>query len=231
MVTASGAVAALPLEVRDLAARLGARGDPALSVVTLRQRGTMRDPPAGRAMRFTARQTICLRHSAFTWRASTGPFGSMSVTDAFKDETGVLEVRALGLVRVAGASGGAALAKGEVMRYLAELAWAPDAMLVNPSLVWTVVDSRTLRVGAGHGEARGEVELRLDEHGRIDCISANDRPRKEGTVFVERAWVGRFFDYQLHHGRWLPFAGEVGWVLDGQTAIAWRGTILSWAIA
>jgi len=42
---------------------------------------------------------------------------------------------------------------------------------------------------------------------------------------------GRFFDYRRHQGRWLPFAGEVGWVLEGQPFTAWGGEILSWAIA
>ena len=117
------------------------------------------------------------------------------------------------------------------MRYLAELAWAPDAILYNNSLAWTVIDSRTLRVTAGKDSARGEVELRLDKNGRVACILAQDRPRKEGSGFVERPWCGRFFDYRKHQERWLPFAGEVGWILAGQTFIAWRREVLSWRAA
>jgi hypothetical protein len=221
-------VVALPREVRDLATRLGAADWASVSSVMLRQRGTMRDRPEGREMRFRAVQTICLRRPEFAWRASTGPFGCISVTDAFRDGEANLEVRALGFLRIAGVRGGAAAAKGEVMRYLAELAWAPDAILRNPSLVWTVADDRSLRVSAGQGEARGAVELRLDENGRIGHIRAEDRPRKEGSGFVERPWRGRFFDYREHRGRWLPFAGEVGWVLNGQTFVAWRGEMLDW---
>jgi hypothetical protein len=74
-------------------------------------------------------------------------------------------------------------------------------------------------VSAGRERARGEVELRLDESGRIACVLAQDRPRKEGSGFVERPWRGRFFDHRKHQDRW-PFAGEVGWILDGQTFIA-----------
>jgi hypothetical protein len=182
-------------------------------------------------MRFRASQTINLRRPEFVWRASTGPFGCVSVTDALRDGEAELEVRAFGLLRIASVAGGAAAAKGEVMRYLAELAWAPDAILCNPWLAWTVLDGRTLRVSAGQDQARGEVELRLDESGRIADILAEHRPRKEGSTFVERPWRGRFFDYREHHGRWLPFAGEVGWVLEGQAFTAWRGTLLNWTIA
>lgn len=222
---------ALPPEVRNLAAQLGATGSSSQSSVTLTQRGTMRDRPASREMWFRAAQTINLLRSEFEWRASTGPLGCIAVRDAMKGGEAELEVRAFGLLRIARVRGRAAAAKGEVMRYLAELAWAPDAILCNPTLAWTVVDERTLRVGAGHGPARGEIELELGESGRIAHVRAGDRPRWEGADFVERAWRGRFTDYREHRGRWLPFAAEMGWVLDGQTSVVWRGALLSWAIA
>ena len=222
---------ALPREVRELAARAGATGGGLLSTVTLRQRGIMRDPPAGRKMRFRALQRINLRSCEFEWRASTGPFGCISVLDALQGEEAALEVRVFRRLRIAGVRGGAAAAKGEIMRYLAELAWAPDAILGNPTLAWRVIDARRLRVSAGDGDACGEVELRLDESGRIASIAARDRPRMEGGGFVERPWRGHFFDYRQHQNRWLPFSGEVGWVLGEQTVTAWRGEILDWNIA
>lgn len=221
----------LPPEVRDLAARLGATSNPVGSSITLCQRGTMRERPTSRVMRFKALQTIDLRRPEFVWRAATGPFGCVSVIDALKNGEANLAIRAFGLLPIASAKGGAAAAKGEVMRYLAELAWAPDAILFNPMLAWTVVDARTFRVSAGQDEAQGEVELQLDESGRIARVEAEDRPRKEGSGFAERPWRGRFLDYRRYRGRWLPFAGEVGWILDGQPFTAWRGTLLSWAIA
>jgi hypothetical protein len=194
-VSATSQPVALPPEVRNLAARLGATGSTSLSSVTLTQRGTMRDQPASREMRFRAVQTIDLRRSEFEWRASTGPLGCISVRDAIRGGEADLEVRAFGVLRITSVQGGATAAKGEVMRYLAELAWAPDAILCNPTLTWSVVDGRTLRVGTGQGLAHGEVELQLNESGRIAHVRAEDRPRKEGTGFVERPWHGRFFEY------------------------------------
>jgi uncharacterized protein DUF6544 len=75
-----------------------------------------------------------VRRAEFEWRASTGPFGCISVIDALKDGRADSEVRAFRRLRIAGVRGGAAAAKGEIMRHLAELAWAPDAILYNPSL-------------------------------------------------------------------------------------------------
>lgn len=221
----------LPPEVRALALRLGAVRDPAPARVTLAQAGRMRDGPTDRFAPFSARQGIDLRQPAFTWRARTGPLGCVSVTDALQDGEARLEVRFLGLLRLAGLRGGEEAAKGELMRYLAELAWAPDAILSNPSLSWRVLDERTLRVAAGHGAARAEVELGLDGEGRIASARADDRPRHEGGRFVPRPWRGRFHDHRRHEGRWLPFAGEVGWQVDGRWFTVWQGRIERWAVA
>jgi len=182
-------------------------------------------------MRFRATQMIDLRRPHFEWQAVTGPFGLISVIDAFHDDQPKLEVRLLRRLRIAGVSDGAAAAKGEIMRYLAELAWAPDAILHNHLLAWSVVGDHTLRVSAGHGPALGAVEFRLDKDGRIGSVFAPDRPRKEASGFVARPWHGRFSDYRLHEGRWLPFTGEVGWVLAGQEFVVWRGKMMSWRLA
>jgi hypothetical protein len=123
-------------------------------------------------MRFNAVQTIELRRPEFVWRASAGPFGCVSVIDALRNGEADLEVQVFRLLRIASVKGGTVAAKGEIMRYLAELPWAPDAILLNPMLAWTVVDGRTFRVSAGQGQARGEVELQLDESGRIARVLA-----------------------------------------------------------
>ena len=69
-----------------------------------------------------------LHHSEFEWRAFTGPLGLITVVDALKNGEADLEVRLLRHVRIASVKGGASSAKGEIMRYLAEIAWAPDAI-------------------------------------------------------------------------------------------------------
>jgi hypothetical protein len=218
-------------EVRRLAERLGARGEFPLSAVALTQRGTMARSPRSRAMSFTARQSISLQRPAFAWRAATGPLGCVSVIDALEDGKTRLEVRLFDWVPLVKASEGAAAAKGEVMRYLAELAWAPDAITRNRALSWTVGDDGTLHVAAGEGEARGSVALTLDAEGRVAGISAQDRPRQEGRGFVERPWRGRFFEYRRHGERWLPFRAEVAWILDGTPFVTWRGQLTSWTVA
>jgi hypothetical protein len=44
-------------------------------------------------------------------------------------------------------------------------------------------------------------------------------------------WRGRFSDYRRHFGRWLPFAGEVGWEIDGKEIVYWQGKIADWGLS
>ncbi len=222
-------VSRLPEEVRDLALRLGARSDDSHSAVLLTQLGTMSNAPSARAIRFRAQQAIDLVRPAFVWRASAGPFGCISVVDALTARPN-LEVRLFGLLRLVGLDDGPDLTKGELMRYLAELAWAPDAILKNSALSWKVTDAGTFQVSAAFSQACATVELKLDADGRIAAIDAPDRPRREGGRFVSRPWRGRFFDYRRHENRWLPFQAEVGWFLDGQLFVTWRGELMSWRL-
>ncbi|WP_293882046.1 DUF6544 family protein [Sphingomonas sp.] len=116
-----------------------------------------------------------------------------------------LDVPLFGLISLAHMTG-PAFAKAEIMRYLAEIAWATDAMLINRSLVWSVIDSRTLKVAASSEAGHRSVRIDLDDEGRIGGIFASNRPLSNGKTVEERAWSGRFFDYRRHAGRWLPSA-------------------------
>ena len=219
-----------PPAVCDLARRLGACDGPSNETVRLMQIGSMR-AEAHKAFRpFSATQMIRLDRCEFRWRARTGPLGLVSVTDAFVGGAPTLEVKVLGFIPLARGPHDADAAKGEIMRYLAELAWAPDALLRNRTLDWDILDERRLRVRHGQGASRAGVELRLDDEGRIGTIFAPDRPRYEGSRFIARPWHGRFFDYRWRAGRWLPFQAEVAWGVEGRKVTVWRGEIVGWEL-
>ena len=221
---------ALPGPVLDLAKRLGVETGSSAHQVTLTQSGDMRLGKGSRRTHFLAGQTIDVVDTGFEWRAGFGPFGAISVTDAYLEGVGSLDVRLFGFIGLAHMTG-PAFAKGEMMRYLAEIAWAPDAILLNHSLIWSVIDDRRLSVAAGSGAGYGCVRIDLNDEGRIGGIFAPDRPFADGKIVEERPWSGRFFDYRLHKGRWLPFGAEVGWTVDGQVVNYWCGTMTSWAVA
>ena len=141
---------------------------------------------------------------------------------------GRLDVMALGVIPVARAERSSALMRGELMRYLAELAWAPDAFLFNTTLRWREDGPDRLSVSAGAGETAVEVTLSLDSDGRIAGAFAPDRPRSATAPIQPTPWRGRFCDYRHNDTRWLPIAGEVAWEIDGKETIYWQGRIDGW---
>lgn len=225
--------ARLPVALRDLALRLGADPQTGLQEVRLKQSGRMKTKlDATSWMPFTATQTISIRTCTFDWLAHAGPFGMISARDALAaGEEGQLDVTALGFIPIARAKHTPALVRGELMRYLAELPWAPDAILYNTELRWRQYGPDKFAVSAGAGETASEVVLSLDSDGRIAGAFAPDRPRSATEPVLLTPWRGRFSDYRRHDGRWLPFAGEVAWEIEGNEIMYWQGRIEQWEMA
>lgn len=215
----------LPSAVLSLAGNARAQPMPASAVVEISQRDQMWSRPGARPSQFTARQLFRIDQPAFLWMAKYGPLGLVSVTDCFIGGRGELEARLLGLFTVAKMAGNHRIDHGELMRYLAELPWNPDAILSNDRLTWDVKEPQLLLVGVKNQPAKVAVSLR---DGLIDTVFAEARPRAEGRQLVDRPWRGRFWDYRSVAGRRMPIRGEVAWVLDGKEFVYWRGEILSW---
>lgn len=219
----------LPPPVYDLGLRLGANPEMNRSIVQLKQTGRLKQKIGTASwMSFTATQTISTRECAFDWQARAGPLGMVSARDALKNGEGRFDVMALGVIPIIRAKHSTALMRGELMRYLAELAWAPDAILLNTELRWREDGPDQLAVSVGSGETAAEVILSLDSEGRIAGAFAPDRPRSTTAPFLPTPWRGRFSDYRHHGNMWLPFAGEVAWEIGGKEEVYWQGRIERW---
>nr|WP_155847481.1 DUF6544 family protein [Asticcacaulis sp. AC402] len=181
-------------------------------------------------MGFTATQTISTRNCEFDWRTRAGPLGVISGRDALQGGEGRFDIMALGFIPIARAAHTPALVRGELLRYLAELPWAPDAILHNSRLRWRTDGPDTLAVSAGSGETACEVELSLGNDGRIASGFAPDRPRSASAPTLPTPWRGRFSDYRNLNGTWLPFAAEVAWEIGGKEIVYWQARLDQWAL-
>lgn len=232
MMSSSKTNAQLPSAVRDLASRLGVKPKHERVQVALKQTGRMKAKlEAQNWMAFNATQSISTWTCAFDWRARVGPLGLITGRDALEHGEGRFDIKALGFIPLARAAHTPALVRGELMRYLAELPWAPDAILQNAELRWSVEGPDALSVSAGQGETESKVILNLDTDGRIAGAFATDRPRSATAPFLPTPWRGRFSDYRQHAGLWLPFAGEVAWEIDGRELIYWQARVDHWEAA
>ena len=119
---------------------------------------------------------------------------------------------------------GAQVTKGELIRYLAELAWAPHAMLRNPQLSWREIDTTTVEVSADSQAGPARVRL-IFENGDITLIEADDRPRMIGRRIVPTRWQGRCCDYREMNGCRIPTRAVVSWLLEDGPFEYWRGQV------
>ncbi len=229
----------IPEIVRDFALKAGAVDKNSPLSVFFYQLCDMRMNPGDDWMNLRAEQVIGIQKLGFVWYAEQkrSLFVTMRVVDAFVDGRGALKVRALGSLPIADMSGPGA-DEAELMRYLAELPWAPDAMLHNPQLRWRRLDDKTVEVEAGQGGVLAKVRLYFDESGDIVEMQADARGRSEGTEVVPRPWRGYYSDYRKIEGefagetgfRRIPTKAEIGWVLDDGYFAYWRGQIATYGL-
>ena len=114
--------------------------------------------------------------------------------------------------------------KGELMRYFAELAWVPHAMLYNPQLSWREIDASTVEVSAESQAGPARVRL-IFENGDITRIEADDRPRMVGRRVVPTRWQGHCCDYREMNGCRIPPRAVVSWLLEDGPFEYWRGRV------
>jgi hypothetical protein len=123
--------------------------NPVPKTVWLSQCGEMRANLRDPWRPFIAEQVISIHEPGFVWlaRMQAAPLLYAHILDCYVGGEGLLEVRLFGSLRLARAAGPQA-SRGELMRYLAELSWAPHAMLHNPHLSWREIDANTIEVSA-----------------------------------------------------------------------------------
>jgi hypothetical protein len=195
--------------------------------VRITQRGEMWLKPGRRATRFEATQSFDPERVGFCWRARfrlLGPL-NLQVVDDYADGDGKLEVRLfrLPLQRQRGTE----TVKGEALRYLAELPFAPSAMLLNDQLEWRSLDERSTEVATTVAGERLSVRLEANEAGDIVHSSSEMRCFKVGREWVPRPWGGVFDDYETLGGMRIPTTGEAYWELPEGRYVYWRGTVES----
>lgn len=189
----------------------------------------MRQDAGSRWSDFEARQTISTRRCDFDWVARSGPAGVVRVRDALTQAGGRLRVDLFGVIPIASPAPDPELTRGELIRYLAEIPWAPGAILSNPDLDWTAEADGRITVAAA-ADATAKVSFTLDQEGLIAEAFCADRPRAVEGGFRRAPWRGRFSDYVLRDAVWIPERGAVGWVSDGADVEVWQARIRDWRL-
>ncbi len=181
---------------------------------------------------FTSRQQVVMRRPGFVWdgRIRLLPGLAVHVHDAYVGGKGLLQPAVIGVFSLAGPDGGSDLAQGELMRFLAEAAWYPTALLPSQGVSWQAIDDHSARATLTDAGLVVGLIFSFDRQGLIEAVRAEARGRSVGGRIVMRPWEGRWSNYQLHDGMRIPMTGEVAWLLpesEGGRKPYWRGTIRS----
>ncbi len=178
---------------------------------------------------FTSRQRVVTQRPGFVWNASVSllPGLSVRVHDAYVAGIGILHPAILGLITLMNLRGSGEVAQGELMRFFAEAAWYPTALLPSRSMNWDPVDDKSARGTLVDGPLRLSLLFRFNEQGLIESVLAEARGRTVGKNIVMTPWEGRWSNYQERDGIRVPITGEVAWLAPEGRKVYWRGTITS----
>jgi hypothetical protein len=207
-------------------------GQPIISAVTIDMAGSFNMSPTGEQWKpFTSRQRVVTRRPGFLWDAKIAmlPGVSVRVVDSYIVGRGLLQAKLLGLVRMAELQGDGEIARGEFMRWFAEVLWYPTALLPSQGVRWEVVDDHSANATLVDGPISLTLLFRFNEAGLIASFRAEARGGMVGDKMVMAPWEGAWSDYRTVDGVQVPFTGEVAWIRPEGRKSYFIGTITTLA--
>lgn len=221
----------LPELIREFADRSGADSTPAVHAVSFKQSAELRMAPGKAWQALKTEQITKTTEPGFVWFAeqNSGPFTILQVVDAYMAHEGFLIARLFGSIPVANVRG-PSVSHSELQRYLAELAWVPDAIYHNPFLRWKNLGDRTVQVEADSARGPAYVRLLFDRQGDLVEIQADEREAIEAGEIIRRPWRGLFSDYKQIGGRRIPAKCEVGYIYEDGYAAYFRGGVVEYNV-
>jgi hypothetical protein len=149
------------------------------------------------------------------------------VHDAYVGGEGILNPAILGLYSLAGPIDAGVLAHGEFVRFFAEAAWYPTALLPSQGVRWEAVDDRSAKATLADGMVSATMLVNFNAADLIESASVEARAAMVGKSVVMMPWEGRMSNYEVREGMLVPLTCEAAWLRPEGRAPYWRGTITS----
>lgn len=203
-------------------------GQPLVAAASIEHAGTFNMSAAGEKWQsFASRQRVTTQCPGFVWdaRIAVAPGLKSRVHDAYVEGEGILHATLLGFLTIVNVRGTRAVAEGELLRFFAETAWYPTALLPSQGVQWTAVDDSSAKATLKDGDISLTLLFRFDEAGLIASALAEARARTVGGKAIPTPWEGRWKNYETRDGMRVPLEGEVAWILPEGPKPYWRGRI------
>ena len=193
-------------------------GQPIIAAATLELSGTFNMSPTGEQWKpFTSTQRIITRRPGFLWDARVAmlpwlPGFPVRVVDSYIAGQGLLRAAVLGLFTVADVRGGGEIARGELMRFFAEAAWYPTALLPSQGVQWDAVNDSSANATLVDGPLTLTLLFSFNNAGLIDSVRAKARGATVVKDIDMLPCEGSGSDYQARNGMLVPMTGEAAWL-------------------
>jgi len=218
----------LPAPVQRYFRAVLAEGQPVVAALSVEHAGTFNMSETGEEWRpFTSKQRVVTRRPGFDWEGHIElmPGLTVRVHDAYIAGEGILHASLFGLLTLVNLHGTPEMARGELMRFVAEAAWYPTVLLPSQGVQWEAIDSTSARATLTDGKTGVTLLFRFDENGLIESVRAEQRGRSVAGKLIPTPWEGRWSHYEIREGMRIPLKGEVAWILPGGPKPYWRGRI------
>jgi len=194
-------------------------GQPIIAAASIEMAGTINMSATAEQWKpFTSHQrvvtSLASSRPGFLWDARVAMFPGVPahVEDSYIVGQGQLNAKLLGLFTVADVHGGGELARGEFMRYFAEAAWYPTALLPSQGVRWQAAGSASANATLVDGPITLTLLFTFNEAGLIASVRAESRGAGVGKDMVMLPWDCALSDYQPQDGMLLPMRGEAAWM-------------------
>ncbi len=193
-------------------------GQPLIAAATFELAGTINMSSSGGEnwKPFTSTQRAVVHRPGFLWngRVAMLPGIAAQVHDSYIAGVGTLHAAMLGLFTVAQVQDGGEAARGELMRYFAEMPWYPTALLPSQGVRWEAVDDRSANASLVDGPTTLTLLFRFDEAGLITSVHADSRGASVGKdgVMAMLPWECSLSNYQRRDAMMVPTRGEAAWM-------------------
>jgi hypothetical protein len=205
----------LPAPVQRFFRAVLVDGQPIITAVTIDLAGTFNLSPTDETWKpFTSRQHVATRRPGFLWDASIAmaPGVKVRVVDSYIEGHGLLHAAIQGLLTMAELRGEGEIARGEFMRWFAEVAWYPTALLPSQGVRWEAVDEHSANATVMDGPLTLTLLFRFNDAGPIGSFRAEARGGMVGDKMVMAPWEGTWSNYRTRDGVQVPFTGDVAWM-------------------
>lgn len=184
-------------------------GQPYISYARLRHGGQFRTNPNQRWMSINGQQYYTTEEPGFVWLGKVPAKASLiSAIDMYQRGRGSMDVKLLSIIKIVEATG-EELDQGALLRWLAEAAWFPTALLPSENLSWEPIDHNSAKIILFDNNLMVSGAFTFNEQGQITQFKT--KRYKDSSL---KDWFGYYGDYREVDGMRIPFYAEVVWGLE-----------------